>query len=328
MNVADFESVPVQLAGQSKKIAPTLEGAIEVLTERGYAWEIKFDGVRCMAIVDNGVVALINRRHADITFRYPEIRRGLEETFAGRSIVLDGELICIGADGKPDFAAIHLRDAQSKPIASIIQKHPATYMTFDVLCFEGDDIRQWPWKARNALAKVEAERSTSRFIEWSTASLDGVTMWEFVRAQGLEGLIAKNPKLPYRGGDRNDWIKLKQAFTVSCVVARWDRATAGKDRPAYNVGKGARANRIGALNLTLSENGQPVDFGQCGTGFTDTMLADLKTRLDAGQVLVVDVEVNAVTKDRKPRHPTYRGIRMDVAPADCTVQQLADMPVI
>lgn len=329
MNVSDYATITPQLCKQSAKNFPSLDVAVDALTKQGYHFEIKFDGVRCMALIDGVSVTLINRTGRDITQRYPDVIAELHATFKGdRQLVLDGELVCYGRDGKPDFAGIHLRDAQSRPIQHLIELHPATFMAFDCLYFEGDDIRMWPWKARNRLARVEAKRSETQRVQWSQAMLDGPAMWAFVKDNGLEGLVAKHPNKPYRSGDRNDWIKIKQAFTVSCLVGRWDKSVAGQDRPAYNAGKGNRANTIGALNLTLIDNGRIVDFGQCGTGFTNVMLDDLKQRLDAGQTIVVDVEINAVTKDTKPRHPTYRGIRMDIPAADCNLDQLDAIPVI
>ncbi|MEO6159058.1 MAG: hypothetical protein ABIQ39_15685, partial [Ilumatobacteraceae bacterium] len=108
------------LADQSKKTAPLVDDALNALHGTGdYYFDLKWDGIRCLAYVTEDVVQLINRNRVDITYRYPEVVEALGKAYAGRSVVLDGEVICL-KDGVPTFDRAHKRDAQaSAPAAQL-----------------------------------------------------------------------------------------------------------------------------------------------------------------------------------------------------------------
>ena len=311
--MTDF--VPM-LAAQSKKIAGTALEAVAFLEREGWYFETKLDGVRCIAYVSRGTVRLMNRRGAEITGRYPEVVAGLLVAFQTETIVLDGEVLCYGDDGKPDFSRIHKRDAQPATkqdvIARLTVQFPATFCAFDVLSFGGDDLTSQPYVARRALLLTLADRMTEvDALQRIESMKDGGKMWEFTLQHGLEGLIAKQPTSPYRGGRMQSWVKLKVVDSVSAVAV------------GYDIGEGSRAGTIGAINLALIDNGQTVDIGRVGTGFKERDLAELKARMDAGELLVLEVEyANWGEVSKKLRFPSYKGIRTDVAPTDCVIGQL------
>lgn len=311
--MTDF--VPM-LAAQSKKIAGTAQDAVVYLENQGWYFEPKLDGVRCIAYVGAGKVRLMNRRGVEITGRYPEVIAGLLVAFPTETIVLDGEVLCYGDDGKPDFSRIHKRDAQPVTKTAVIDKltvqFPATFCAFDVLSFGGDDLTSQPYVARRALLATLADAmSTTAALERIASAKSGGVMWDYVITNGLEGLIAKQPTSPYRGGRMQSWVKLKVVDSVSAVAV------------GYDIGEGSRAGTIGAINLALIEDGQTVDIGRVGTGFKERDLADLKARMDAGELLVLEVEyANWGETSRKLRFPSYKGIRSDVAPTDCVIGQL------
>lgn len=309
-----------QTCASSKKVAATPEQAIVQLQRDGWYFELKLDGVRCVAYVEDGTVTLINRRMADITGRYPEVVRDLGAAFPTGSIALDGEIICYGDDKslrKPDFTRIHKRDAQPPTKTAVIEKlaaqWPATFVAFDILHNDGDDLRPMPYAARRHLLRTligdRFEQVDS--VECILSEQDGALMWDFCEQHGLEGLIAKQRTSPYRPGRTAAWVKLKKVDSVSVVAV------------GYTHGEGARAGEIGAINIALIDNGQPVDVGRVGTGFNARDLVDLKQRMDAGELLVLEVEyANWGAQTKKLRFPAYKGIRSDVAPTDCTLDQL------
>jgi bifunctional non-homologous end joining protein LigD len=311
-----------QLAEPSKTVASTPVQAIDTLQRKGYQFELKFDGVRSFAYVSDGTVNLINRRGADITFRYPEIVDRLVQMYPEGDYVLDGEILVWGSDGKPDFAAIHRRDAQATASASMLltQQFPASFVAFDVLLIDGHDMRSQPYMARSQWLKAENSRwgqvsARPNMLMAGVQSLNGVAMWDHVVAQGMEGLIAKAPHGRYRAGRHADWVKLKVTFTASFVVV------------GYTAGKGRRANGIGALQLALIGPSGPVETGEVGTGFTDRDLDLLKPRIDAGELLVSEVEFsNVVAANNKLRFPSWKGLRDDVEPTDCLLSQLDGVP--
>lgn len=307
---------PAMLADQSKNVAPLVGDALEILVGRGeHYFDIKWDGIRCLAYVERGDVRLINRRQVDITYRYPDLVEALAATYADRCLVLDGEIICL-KDGLPSFERAHKRDAQSNAgsAAALARSYPATFMAFDLLFHDGDDLRQMPYAGRRALLKTLAEGLTSEAIQWSRSETDGRAMWSFVTTVGLEGLIAKHKTAPYRAGRGSAWIKLKPTRSLSALVS------------GYDAGKGHRVATFGNLHLVLvNDAGEMVPIGKVGSGFTDKDLRDLLPRLQTPTTpLVVEVEYQEVSPQRQLRFPVYKGVRTDVALLDCHVRQLDD----
>lgn len=325
-----FHNLKPMLAVQSKTVAATPHDTVQALLGT-HIFDLKYDGVRCMAYVQNGSVKLINRPGTDITHRYPDMVKALAEEFHDRDVVLDGELVCF-IDGKPAFDLIQRRDAVSNPIkiADLAEQLPATYVAFDLL-YLGDrvaddatpvgvDMRRWPYEGRlGALAGLglSPTLSVTKQVMATIASDNGDLMWKFVQEHGLEGLIAKRKNAPYRGGRRDPgWVKIKLGFRISAVVV-------GSD-----AGDGKRKDSFGALKLSLIRDGEPIEWGEVGTGFTEADLIEHKARLLAGQPYVVEIEIAAIYDTGKPRFPSLKGIRTDVAPIDCTWDQLQNVPVI
>ena len=306
--------IPPMTCSSSKKIAPTPEQAIEILTRDGYFYETKLDGVRVVAYIEDGVVTLVNRRMVETTGRYPEVVAGLAAAFPTGSKVFDGEVVCY-KDGKPAFERIHKRDAQpvtkTATIAKLAADWPATFVVFDLLHNDGDNLRDVPYFARRKLLQVLVSRTVVSAVEWIKSDTAGKVMWAFTNEHGLEGLIAKAKNSRYTPGRSSTWIKLKKVDSVSCVAV------------GYDFGEGSRSGRIGAIKLALVEGANTIDVGRVGTGFTEKDLDELKTRMDAGELLVLEVEyANWGAASKKLRFPSYKGIRTDVAPTDCTLDQL------
>jgi bifunctional non-homologous end joining protein LigD len=305
------------LADQSKKTAPLVDDAVAALVATGdYYYDLKWDGCRMKAYVTEGVVQLINRNEVDATYRYPEIVEALGKAYAGRSVVLDGEVICL-KDGVPAFDRAHKRDAQgSAPSAAMVASMPATYMVFDLIYNDWDDLRQMPYMGRRGLLQTEAEAFTASglqdTLQWSRSEKDGATMWEFIKTMRLEGLIAKHRNGRYTAGRGAAWIKLKPTMSLLALVAGFD------------AGKGARASTFGNLHLVLLDSAMNlVPIGKVGTGFNDN---DLRTMLPMLQQptgpLIVEVEYQEVSTARQLRFPVFKGIRTDVVLTDCTIDQL------
>src|SRR5436309_532239 len=109
------------------------------LPDRGnWAFEVKWDGARVQVSSDGRTVSMRSRRGRACAEEFPEIRR-LLDCLQDRRVVLDGELVCLGADGKPDFASLRTRLGvrDSRSAAAAQQRRPATLMFFDVLHLDG-----------------------------------------------------------------------------------------------------------------------------------------------------------------------------------------------
>jgi bifunctional non-homologous end joining protein LigD len=281
------------------------EQTIAALTRAGWLFELKFDGIRAVITRTlEGSVRITNRRGADITVRYPDVVEtwSVMESFTG---VVDGEIIVTDGLGRPDFAAAHLRDAQStvSRIRRLAAQYPAVLMPFDVLERDGVDLRAQPYTDR----REALEAMLSGPVPMS--STDGAAMWAFVREQQLEGLIAKRPDAAYRPGRQKAWVKIKSTRRISALVG------------GIVPGKGSRGD-IGALELYLLDQGVLRPIGQVGSGMSMRDMALLRERAASGTPTVVDVEFLEVAPSGVLRMPVFKGIRTDVSPLDCTLDTL------
>jgi bifunctional non-homologous end joining protein LigD len=307
-----------QLAQPSKDIAPTADEALIALDDVGSWWfDIKWDGIRCLAYVEDGEVQLINRRQRDITFRYPDIVEALAKAYAGTSVVLDGEIVAFDAEGNVDFPAMHRRDAQeNERSASILaEKCPATYVAFDILFGQGHDYRGLPYAARRGLLVTESARleAVPERLQVSPSGKDGLAMWAMVLERRLEGLIAKAHNSMYRGGRSSNWVKIKPVKSVTAIVSGYD----------YGDKDSKFEHTMGALHLALLNDATEfVPIGKVGTGFTEADRDWFRDALDAQNVLLVEVEYQEVSPNLQLRFPSYKGVRTDVDLLSATMEQL------
>ena len=230
--------------------------------------------------------------------------------------VFDGELLNFNPDtGKPEFARAAKRDAQSHSmkIKLLASTMPATYMAFDMLWFDGDDLRDTALAGRLELLKAEAAAVFANHpqlmvSQWSD---DGTLLWKFVCDFGMEGLIAKDKAGLYRGRRDPGWLKLKKLHRATCIVT------------GYEGGKGARKGKVGAMFLSLlDEHGALVPVGKVGTGLKERDHKPLLEMLDRGEEFLVEVECMEFTKDGILRFPSFKGVRTDGVRADCTINQI------
>lgn len=307
-----------QLAQPSKDIAPTADAALVALDDVGSWWfDVKWDGIRCLAFVEDGKVQLINRRQRDITFRYPDIVAALAEIYVGTSVVLDGEIIVLNAEGNVDFAAIHRRDAQEneRSASTLAERFPATYVAFDLLFGQEHDYRGLPYAARRGLLITEGARfeTVPERVQVSPSDKDGRAMWAMVQERRLEGLIAKAHNSMYRGGRSANWVKIKPVKSVTAIVSGYD----------YGDRDTKFEHTMGALHLRLlDENNEPVPIGKVGTGFTEKDRDWFRDALDAQNVLLIEVEYQEVSPAMQLRFPSYKGVRTDVDLLSATMEQL------
>lgn len=274
--------------------------ALRQLSEAGWAWEVKWDGIRAVAHCQGGDITITNRRRADITARYPDVVAALsEQSFLG---VIDGEII-VTADGKPSFELAHRRDAQQSlaRVRHLAAATPATFMPFDVLALGDVDVRARPYLERRGLLEDVWEGPLP------VSSTDGATLWDFVRQEGLEGLVAKNPASAYRPGRQRAWRKVKSTHRLTAIV--------GGLSPGVN-------GPIASLQLYLIDPTGAMRFiGQCGSGLSAAQLSRFAVR-DLQRPTVVEVEYLEVSRAGMLRMPVFKGVRTDVPVQECTTTQL------
>ena len=230
-------------------------------TGAGWVYELKYDGYRILARIEDDDVRLVTRNRQDWTDRFPAIARDLAGLKLGPSW-LDGEVCVLDTRGRSSFSAL-------QRALSGDSKSPMLYAIFDAPFLEGKDMRSLPLAERRdaletALGKL-SPRSSLRFSAALTGS--GTKLRAEACKHGLEGIIGKRADSPYRHERTRDWIKLKCRQRQEFVIG------------GYSAPSGSRQG-LGALLLGVHENGSKLRYvGRVGTGFDAAMLAALERKL-------------------------------------------------
>ncbi len=295
----------------------------------GWAYETKWDGFRCcLRVGPTGATRLTSRLGNEITNTYPDLAGVVTDALGGRAAVLDGELVVLNAQGRPDFALMQSRH-QRGPSAALLRAAPVTFLAFDVLRLGADLLLKAPYTERRALLDELKPESHHIAIPryFTDDDIDPADLLQVVEEQGLEGLVAKRLDSRYHPGTRTrDWLKRPLIKTQDVLIGGW--------RP----GKGNRSGRIGALLLgAYDTDGSLCYVGDVGTGFTERALDDLLARLEpltrptspfrdpvpadrargarwVEPKLIGQVVYRQFTSDHRLRHTAWRGLRDDVTP--------------
>jgi bifunctional non-homologous end joining protein LigD len=295
----------------------------------GWAFEFKWDGVRAIAAVAGRQLRLFSRNGNDITGGYPELTV-LGELVGGRPALLDGEIVALSQAGRPEFGLLQQRMHIRAPSPELVARVPISYYVFDLLDLDGRRLLQQSYQQRRELlAALDLDNGSPLAREPPNyTDVTGGALLEVARQHGLEGVVGKRLGSRYEPGRRSPaWIKTALFHTQEVLVGGW------------TTGQGRRAGTLGALLLgAYDEQGRLRYLGDVGTGFTETMLADLLTRLTTLEQrnspfdepvpreharrtrwvraeLVGEVEYRSVTLDRRLRHTAWRGLRSDKDPA-------------
>lgn len=296
-----------------ESVAPMLAEHGDPPTGDGWTYEVKWDGHRALARVIGGRVALTSRNGQDVTASVPGIA-GLGGALAGRDGLLDGELVVLGPDGRPDFGLLQQRMGAPRGRGPRV-----TYLIFDVLHLDGRSWLHRPHTERRGLLDSLALHGPV----WATPpALPGRAedVLAAVRAQGLEGVMAKLGSSAYTPGRRSDaWRKLVNLHKADVVVGGWQ------------PGAGRREGTVGSLLLGVPAEDGLRYVGHVGTGFTDRELRRLGARLETlsrsgspfsravpaarartarwvEPVLVAEVAMAGWTGDGLLRQPRWRGL--------------------
>jgi bifunctional non-homologous end joining protein LigD len=171
--------------------------------------QVKWDGVRLLTYFDGKQVKLFNRNRNERTHHYPEVA-DIRPYCRAESVILDGEIIALGADGKPSFHEVMRRDGirRMEKVAQVMKAVPVTYMIFDVIYKDGN------WLDRESLQHrleiLAAMIEPKNHIQLVPSHADGRVLFEIIRQHGMEGIVMKKLQSPYVMGEKKDsWLKIK-----------------------------------------------------------------------------------------------------------------------
>lgn len=289
-----------------------------------YVYEVKWDGIRAMISLDEGQMRIYGRNGMDFTKQFPELLLP-EQAFRATSALFDGEIVCLEADGKPNFRNV-IHRMQQKTDGAIERakvKHPAVCYLFDCLYLDGRAIINEPLTRRREWLR-DAIRNDSPYRVSETVEEGGFFL-EAVKEMGLEGIMAKQRHSTYLPGKRSDsWLKIKTRQTLECAII------------GYTHGRGDREASFGALHLAEASGGDLKYLGKVGGGFDEYALKAVSAELrklttikrpikekpldDARSTwvepkLMCEVQFASRTPDGLLREPIFVRLRPDLTPA-------------
>ena len=298
--------------------------------ERGWSYEVKWDGVRAIAYVQPGRLRLESRNLNEITDAYPEVR-GILTDLGMHEAVLDGEIVAFDDNGRPSFERLQSRMHVTSPnaVRRLMGSTPVVYAIFDVLYLDGHSLMELPYtERRERLEQLELGGPA-----WRVPSVHrdaGKRLLEATASQGLEGVVAKRLDSHYEPGRRTGaWLKIKHVHRQELVIGGWI------------PGEGRRARRIGALLMGYHRDGTFVYAGRVGTGFTEKTLNEVLGRLEplrrdtspfgsapklpreavfVEPSLVAEIEFREWTNEGVLRAPSFKGLREDKSPREVVLE--------
>jgi ATP-dependent DNA ligase len=246
-------------------IAPMLAQLVRELPVDGYVYEPKWDGFRCLAFCNRGVVELLSRNQRPLGRYFPEItealRRVPEEAF-----VVDGELLVVRG-GVFDFEALlgRLHPAASR-VERLRRETPASFVVFDLLARGRTDVRERPFVERRRLLETMLGAAPSPlYVTPATEDPARAAAWlDRFEGGGVDGVVAKRVDLRYEPG-RRAMLKVKRERTADCVVAGFRLLT---DRPLPS-----------SLLLGLFDEGEQLVHVGIASGFSEKLRHELLPRL-------------------------------------------------
>jgi bifunctional non-homologous end joining protein LigD len=283
-----------------------------------WLFELKLDGYRAIAELDNGHVKLYSRNGLSFIDKYPLVASALQKI--KHRVVLDGEIVLVEEDGKPNFQKLQHYESNTT--------YPLVYYVFDMLMYEGENMEELPLTERKKLLKkLLGNNSTIKYCDHIEAK--GKDFYKKVVAANMEGIMAKRKESSYTEGVRTkEWLKIKNVQTHEAVIA------------GYTSPRGSRSH-FGALILG-KYNGSSLQYiGHTGTGFTVQSLKDLwnqmqplvtkdspfeeKIKVNAPVTwvkpkLVAELNYTELTTDNIMRHPVFVRLRPDKDPKEATMK--------
>lgn len=314
----------VRRAPLPRFLPPQLATLVDAVpTDDGWLHEIKYDGYRIQARLEDGKVTLRTRTELDWTDRYPNVVNGLSR-LAAKTALLDGEVAVIGDDGVTHFQLL-------QNAGSARSKRQPIYFAFDLLHWNGRDLTGLPLEERKReLKRLVSARTGS--VRWSDHVVGRGD--EFHRAacvKGLEGVISKKRDGVYQAGRSREWRKGKCRPKQEFVIG------------GFTEPRGSR-EAFGALLLGAhDEDGTLRCVGRVGTGFGGSTLRMLHQRLAKLErpdspfanlrraegvhwvrpKLVAEVSFATWTHDRQLRQAAFEGLREDKEEREVKIERPA-----
>jgi bifunctional non-homologous end joining protein LigD len=329
------------LAGAEQKPMPTVihpmlaTSASKAFNDPDWLFEIKWDGYRAVAFIEDGQVRLVSRNQNDLTAQFPELK-SLPQFVKVQRAILDGEIVALDDEGRPSFSLMQQRTGFQPGKRRLPRREgvPVVYYAFDLLYLDGLDLRRVALDERKRL--LQEKIVAGGVIQFSDHYAEkGLDLFEAAKRRGLEGIVAKKRGSAYEEKRSTNWLKIKITQRQECVIG------------GYTDPEGSR-EYFGALVLGLYDpRGRLIHVGQAGTGFDQKTLKEifaglqpLKTKQNPfyGEIgglrkvqfvrpeLVAEIKFAEWTHETaeggmKLRAPVFMGLRFDKPAEECRLDE-------
>jgi bifunctional non-homologous end joining protein LigD len=299
-------------------------------TTGDWLYELKFDGIRLIAIKNGEKVSILSRNQNEQSGRFPDIVEAIE-TLPARECVIDGEVVALDEEGRSSFQLLQGLEMEGR-------ENPVYFYAFDLLQFDGKSLLNLPLEARKSVLERVCGDAGDPIRYSGPIGADARPLLKEVKRRGLEGIIGKLRNSVYEPGRRSGaWIKLKCVDEQEFVIG------------GYTPPRGARKH-FGAVLVGYYDDKKLVFAGKVGTGFDGKMLSllhkkfreeerehcpfvDLPSKQNGQWVqgitpsmmkkmhwvnpkVVAEVKFLEWTRDGKLRAPVFVGLREDKKPTD------------
>lgn len=316
----NFKEIEGKLSKMPHKIKPMLATLTDKpFDNKDWIFEIKWDGYRAIAEVEEGKVELYSRNLLSFNDDYPSVVESLKAL--GHNAVLDGEVVALDEKGYPNFQLLQNRKGNAN---LNIQ-----YYVYDLIYIDGHDLTSLPLIERKEI--LQSFLPDLPNIKYSDHVVEnGEDFFKEAQKSNLEGIIAKDANSPYRIGKRsNEWLKIKTTRRQEAVIA------------GFTAPRGSR-KLFGALVLGIYENGEFKYVGHSGGGFNSKSLQEIYERLEpliqkispfrekvptnmpvtwVKPALVCEIQFSEWTSEGSMRHPIFQGLREDKAPEEVVMEK-------
>ena len=328
-SIKDDEKEDIQEVLKKAKNAKIPEGISPMLAtlvdqpfdESGWLYEVKWDGYRSLAFVNNGEVNLWSRNNKSFNEKFYPIHKMLKKWKI--NAVVDGEIVVLDENGISNFGA--LQNWRSEADGEL------AFYIFDIVWLDGKNLMELPLSQRQAILKHVLPADNDLVRQSQTFNASGIEFFQAAEKMELEGVIAKKAGSKYQPDIRSkDWLKIKVQKRQEVIIAGYTKNE-------------ETAKAFSALLLGVYEHGQLHYVGKVGTGFSDKlqkeMMAKFKplitdkspfenvpdynkpSRFSPKPIkanatwlkpeLVCEINFTELTTDGVFRHPSFKGLRED-----------------
>lgn len=303
-----FKSVDVKLCKLVKSVP----------TSKEYIYEIKYDGYRIVAYLDNEKVTLKTRNDKDYTSKFSSIANSLKKL--NKTMILDGEIVVFDFNGRSDFNL--LQESIKK------NKKDFIYVVFDILALDGKDLREKPLSNRKIILEENIKNSDKNIIYSEYVKNNGKKVFSYAKKNKLEGIVAKKIDSIYNSKRDGDWLKIKCYLRQEFVIIGYTKTIKNK--------------KLSAIYVGYYKDNELYYIGKVGTGYSEKQREDFGKKLEKQEIkksklkniekisediifvkptMVCEVQFAEITKEGKLRQASFVGLRDDKSPKDVVLEK-------